>query len=228
MPAAALFDVDGTLLDTSYWHTVAWTEALAQFGHTPAMARIHGAIGMGGDQLLDHLLGEDRDHGEDEAIDAAHQALFARIWPSLRAFDGAGDLLRTLKRRGWTIVLASSASARDLAVMRRILDADDAIEAATSADDVDASKPAPDLVHAALAKAGVRPEQALFVGDTIWDVQAAAQAKVPCIAVLSGGFGERALRAAGALEVHAGVAELLARLDASALADPARYAPGPG
>ncbi|MBV6702951.1 HAD family hydrolase [Kitasatospora aureofaciens] len=117
MPAAALFDVDGTLLDTSYWHTVAWTEALGQFGHTPATARIHGAIGMGGDQLLDHLLGEDHDRDQDEAISAAHQALFARFWPRLRAFDSAGGLLRELKRRGWTITLASSASARDLQVM---------------------------------------------------------------------------------------------------------------
>ncbi|MGK4585269.1 HAD family hydrolase [Kitasatospora sp. HPMI-4] len=226
MPAAALFDVDGTLLDTSYWHTIAWTEALAQFGHTPAMARIHGAIGMGGDQLLDHLLDDRRDRDEDKAISTAHQALFARLWPNLRAFDGAADLLRALKRRGWKIVLASSASARDLAVMRRALGADDVIDAATSADDVDASKPAPDIVHAALAKAGVEPDQALFVGDTPWDVQAAARAKVPCIAVLSGGFGEQALRSSGALEVHTSVTELLARLDGSALADPARYAPG--
>ncbi|WP_030396791.1 MULTISPECIES: HAD family hydrolase [Kitasatospora] len=228
MPAAALFDVDGTLLDTNYWHTIAWTEALAQFGHTPAMARIHGAIGMGSDQLLDHVLGEDRDHGEDEAITAAHQALFARFWPRLRAFDGADALLRQLKRRGWTITLASSASGRDLEVMRRVLDADDAIDHATGADDVDASKPAPDLVHAALAKAGAGPEQALFVGDTPWDVQAAARAEVACVAVLSGGFGERALRAAGALEVHADIGDLLAHLDGSALADPARYSAASG
>ncbi|MFD0263020.1 HAD family hydrolase [Kitasatospora indigofera] len=224
MPAAALFDVDGTLLDTSYWHTIAWTEALAQFGHTPAMARIHGAIGMGADQLLDHLLGEDRDHDLDAAITAAHQALFARFWPRLRAFDSAGALLRQLKQRGWTITLASSASGRDLEVMRRVLDADDAIDHATGADDVKASKPAPDLVHAALAKSGAKPGQALFVGDTPWDVQAAAQAKVACVAVLSGGFGERALRAAGALEVHRDVGDLLAHLEGSAFADPAHYA----
>ncbi|MFF2747765.1 HAD family hydrolase [Kitasatospora sp. NPDC058048] len=225
MPAAALFDVDGTLLDTSYWHTVAWTEALAQFGHAPAMARVHGAIGMGGDQLLDHVLGDRRDHGQDEAISAAHQALFARFWPRLRPFDGAGDLLRELRRRGWTITLASSASGRDLEAMRRVLAADDAIDHATCADDVEASKPAPDLVHAALATSGARPGEALFVGDTPWDVQAAAGARVTCVAVLSGGFGERALRSAGALEVHTDVGELLARLDSSALADPTHFQP---
>ncbi|MFC5890097.1 HAD-IA family hydrolase [Kitasatospora sp. CM 4170] len=197
--------------------------ALAQFGHTPAMARVHGVIGMGGDQLLDHLLGDDRDHTDDEAITAAHQALFARLWPSLRAFDGAAELLRQLNRRGWTITLASSASGRDLEVMRRVLDADDVIDHAASADDVKAGKPAPDLVHAALAKSDAEPEQALFVGDTPWDVQAAAQAKVACVAVLSGGFGEADLRAAGALEVHRDVGDLLAHLDGSALADPARH-----
>jgi HAD superfamily hydrolase (TIGR01509 family) len=222
MAGAALFDVDGTLLDTSYLHTMAWAEAFAQFGHTPAMARIHGAVGMGGDQLLDHLLGEGRDRNQDAAIDAAHQVLFARYWPTLRAFDGAAELLCDLAGRGWKIVLASSASARDLSVMRRVLDADDAITAATCADDVQASKPAPDLVHTALAKAGAEPDQALFIGDTLWDVQAAAQAHVPCIGVLSGGFGERALRAAGALEVHADVGDLRAHLDNSALAHPDR------
>ncbi|MFD9124773.1 HAD family hydrolase [Kitasatospora sp. NPDC059571] len=226
MPAAALFDVDGTLLDTNYLHTLAWSEAFAQFGHAPAMARIHGAIGMGADLLLGHLLGEDRDRDEDEAISRAQQALFARFWPRLRPFDGAAALLRELKRRGWTIVLASSASARDLAVMRRVLDADDAIDDATGADDVDASKPAPDLVRAALVKAGAAPGEALFVGDTLWDVQAAGTAGVACIAVLSGGFGERALRAAGALEVHADVGQLLADLDGSALAGPGRHRSG--
>ncbi|GAA2974369.1 HAD family hydrolase [Kitasatospora sp. NPDC006786] len=225
MPAAALFDVDGTLLDTSYWHSVAWTEALTQFGHTPAMARIHGAIGMGGDQLFDHVLGEGRDHRQDEAITAAHQALFARFWSRLRVFDGAGGLLRELKRRSWTIALASSASGRDLETMRRVLAADDAIDHATSADDVEAGKPAPDLVRAAVATSGARPGEALFVGDTPWDVQAAARAQVTCVAVLSGGFGERALGSAGALKVHTDVGELLACLDSSALADPSHFQP---
>ncbi|WP_354637964.1 HAD family hydrolase [Kitasatospora camelliae] len=220
MPAAALFDVDGTLLDTNYLHTIAWAEALAQFGHTPPMARIHGSIGMGGDHLLDHVLGDDRDRGQDEEISAAHQVLFARLWPNLRAFASAAELLRQVRDRGWRVVLASSASARDLAVMRRVLDAEDAIDDATGADDVDATKPAPDLVEAALAKAGAEPGEAVFIGDTLWDVEAAVRSHVRCVAVLSGGFGERALRAAGALEVHADVGELLARLDTSVLGRP--------
>ncbi|MFF3006748.1 HAD family hydrolase [Kitasatospora sp. NPDC057940] len=220
MAAAALFDVDGTLLDTNYWHTIAWAEAFAQFGHAPAMARIHGAIGMGGDQLLDHLLGEDRDRAEDDALSAAQQALYARFWPRLRAFEGAAGLLRALAARGWTVVLASSASKRDLDVMRRALDADDAITAVTGADDVQTSKPAPDLVRAALDKAAARPDEAVFIGDTLWDVQAAARAGVPCIGVLSGGWAERDLRAAGALEVHQDVGKLLDQLPDTVLGHP--------
>ncbi|MBD0694807.1 HAD family hydrolase [Streptomyces sp. CBMA123] len=220
MAPAALFDVDGTLLDTNYLHTVAWAEALAQYDHHPAMARIHRAIGMGGDQLLDELLGPDRDPSQDEEISAAQKALYGRFWPRLRAFDGAAALLRAVTARGWTVVLASSASGRDLEVMRRALGADDAITEATSADDVRQSKPAPDLVHAALDKAGARTDEAVFVGDTLWDVQAAAEAGVPCIAVLSGGWSARDLRAAGALEVHRDVAALLADLSNSALGRP--------
>ncbi|MFI6449198.1 HAD family hydrolase [Kitasatospora sp. NPDC050543] len=220
MAPTALFDVDGTLLDTNYLHTLAWAEALAQYGHTPAMARIHASIGMGGDQLLDHVLSQDRDRAQDGDISSAQHALFARFWPRLRPFDGAADLLRAVAVRGWTVVLASSASGRDLEVMRRALDADDAVSAATSADDVEASKPAPDLVHAALDKAGARAGEAVFVGDTVWDVQSATAAGVPCIAVLSGGWSERDLRAAGAVEVHADPAALLASLADSALGQP--------
>ncbi|PBC76081.1 HAD superfamily hydrolase (TIGR01509 family)/HAD superfamily hydrolase (TIGR01549 family) [Streptomyces sp. TLI_235] len=217
MPSAALFDVDGTLLDTSYLHTVAWSEALAQFGFDPDMARVHGAIGMAGDQLLDHLLGPDRDRAQDGGISAAQQALYARFWPRLRAFDGAADLLREVAARGRRVVLASSASGRDLEVVRRVLGAEDVLWASTGAEDVEASKPAPDLVHAALRRAEAGPGQALFVGDTRWDIQAAAAAGVPCIAVTCGGVAECELRAAGALEVHAGPAALLAALDDSAL-----------
>ncbi|MFJ7280777.1 HAD family hydrolase [Kitasatospora sp. NPDC098663] len=149
----------------------------------------------------------------------------------LRAFDAAAGLLRDLAGRGWTIVLASSASGRDLEVMRRVLDADDVIDAATRADDVDASKPAPDLVRSALTKVGAGPGEAVFVGDTPWDVKAAARVGVPCVAVLSGGFGEAVLRSAGAVEVHADAARLLSGLDRSILAAPAapgRRRVGPG
>ncbi|MCC9305767.1 HAD family hydrolase [Kitasatospora sp. RB6PN24] len=217
MTAAALFDVDGTLLDTTYLHALAWSDALEQYGHRLPMARIHGAVGMGGDQLLEHLLPADRDRDDDARISAAHQALYARFWPRLRPFDGAAELLRRCASLGQRVVLASSASGRDLSVMRRVLDADPAIWAATSADDVAASKPAPDLVQAALAKAEVPCTQAVFIGDTKWDVEAAVRAEVPCIAVRTGGAAPCALRSAGAVEVHEDVAALLAGLADSML-----------
>ncbi|MFB7945787.1 HAD family hydrolase [Kitasatospora phosalacinea] len=216
--AAALFDVDGTLVDTVYLHTLAWWQALAQYGHEVDAARIHRAIGMGSDQLLDHLLGDDRDRSEDDAVDAAHLALYAQHWPGLRAFPGAGDLLRECAGRGWRVVLSTSASGRELDVLRRVLDADDAVHAVTDADAVDAAKPAPDLVRKALEQASAPAERSVFVGDSVWDVQAAGRAGTPCVGVETGGFAAAELRGAGAVEVHPSVAALLDGLDTSVLA----------
>lgn len=219
---AALFDVDGTLMDTTYLHTTAWWEALRQRGHTVPMAGIHRAIGMSGDRLLDHVLGESRDHGEDEALSAAHGVLFAQYWERLTPLEGAADLLRACAARGWSVVLASSAKAADLAVMRAALDAEDAITAVTGAADVDASKPAPDLVHQALERAGAPAERAVFVGDAVWDVEASERAGVPCLAVLSGGVSRQELLEAGAHAVYSDPAELVRVIDRSLLCDPER------
>ncbi|MQS16851.1 HAD family hydrolase [Streptomyces kaniharaensis] len=217
--AAALFDVDGTLLDTNCFHTLAWWEALRQYDRTLPAARVHRAVGMGADQLLDHLLGEHRDHGDDEAIAAAHDALYARHWPAITPLPRAAELLRACAGRGWRVVLASSASDREIAVLRRALDADDVIAAVTTADDVAATKPAPDLVRAALDRAGASgPAHAVFVGDTVWDVAAAGRAGVPCVALESGGFAAQDLLGCGAAEVHRDTAELLADLGDSLLA----------
>ncbi|MFC8722231.1 HAD family hydrolase [Kitasatospora sp. NPDC057198] len=218
--AAALFDVDGTLVDTVYLHTLAWWQALAQYGHEVDAARIHRSIGMGSEQLLDHLLGDDRDRSEDDAVDAAHLALYAQHWPGLRAFPGAGDLLRECAGRGWRVVLSTSASGRELDVLRRVLDADDALYAVTDADAVDASKPAPDLVHEALRQASAPAGRSVFVGDSVWDVEAAGRAGTPCVGVETGGFAAAELRGAGAVEVHPSVHALLDGLDTSVLARP--------
>ncbi|MGW4890961.1 HAD family hydrolase [Kitasatospora sp. NPDC004240] len=219
----ALFDVDGTLVDTNYLHTLAWWEALRQYGHRVPMARIHRSVGMGADQLLGHLLGPDRDRDEDSVLAAAHGALFGRFGSVLEPLDGARDLLRECAARGWTVVLATSASSRELARLRRVLDADDAITAATHADDVPASKPAPDLVHAALSLVDGDPEHAVFVGDTVWDVRACRTAGVPCVGLESGGFSAAELLGSGALEVHPAAADLLAGLDDSVLARPRAF-----
>ncbi|AOP47580.1 HAD family hydrolase [Streptomyces lydicus] len=214
---AALFDVDGTLVDTTYLHAVTWWEAFRQSGHRVPMADIHRAVGMGADHLIGHLLGPERDRDVDAAVSAAHKTLYAEYWPRLAPFDGAADLLRAVAGRGWTVVLASSASAAELNAMRTALDAEDALTAVTGADDVESSKPAPDLVQQALAEAGTEPGNAVFVGDTVWDMKAGARAGVACVGVLSGGHCRQDLLDAGAREVHDGPGALLARLESSLL-----------
>jgi HAD superfamily hydrolase (TIGR01509 family) len=208
---AVLFDVDGTLVDTNYLNAVTWWEAFAQAGFDVIMADIHRTIGKGSDQLLDALLPKDRDRDGDAAIRTAHSALYSVYWSRLRPLDGAADLLRACHRQGLKVVLASSADEREFAVLRAALDADDAIDEATNSGDVEQSKPAPDLVQVALDKAGVSPGQAVFVGDTVWDVHACQQAGVRCIGLLSGGIGRDELLEAGAVEVYSGPAELLER-----------------
>ncbi len=217
-PRAAVFDVDGTLVDTNYLHAVSWWEAFHQAGHRVAMTDIHHTVGMSSGRLMDRLLGEDRDREGDEALSAAHKAVYATWFDRLPAFEGAAALLRALADRDWRIVLATSAEGSELHALRRAIDADDAILAATSADDVEAGKPAPDPVLRALEQADVPPQGALFVGDTVWDVKAARAAGVDCVALLSGGIGRAELEAAGAVAVYRDPAELLAGLDDSPFA----------
>ncbi|HXT45894.1 MAG TPA: HAD family hydrolase [Pseudonocardiaceae bacterium] len=215
---AVVFDVDGTLIDTNYLHAVTWWEAFRQYGHHVPMTRIHRTIGMGSDKLLDHLLPGDRDRSVDDELRAAHTALYAPYWPRLRAFDGAADLLRACAHRGLRVVLASSASEREMRALRDALNADDVITAATSATDAQESKPAPDILQIALERAEVGSESAVFVGDTIWDVQACKEAGLACIALLTGGVGRDELREAGAAEIYESPAELLTMLADSLLA----------
>ena len=214
---AVLFDVDGTLVDTNYLHTVCWWEAFRQLGYDVPMARIHRAIGMGSGRLLDALLPGDRDRDQDGTVRAAHTALYATYWTRQRPLPGAPDLLRACQGQGWRVVLASSADEREFRALRAALDAEDAIDAATSSAEVEQSKPAPDLVQVALDKAQVPADAAVFVGDTVWDVQACAKAGVACIGLLSGGVGRDELLGAGAAAVYDDPAALLASLPGSIL-----------
>ncbi|MFD4562207.1 HAD family hydrolase [Streptomyces sp. NPDC058469] len=216
---AAIFDVDGTLVDTNHLHVVTWWEAFRQGGHRVPMREIHRAVGLGSDDLIEHLLGKDRDPGDDEQFVAAHHALYATYFERLPALDSAGDLLRTLAGRGWTIVLATSASGAELSALRRAIDADDVILGAASADDVAEGKPAPDPVQRARELAGVASERAVFVGDTVWDMKAAVRDGVVPVAVLSGGIPRADLEAAGAHAVYGDPADLLEHLDTSVFAD---------
>ncbi len=211
---AVLFDVDGTLADTNYLHTVAWWEAFAQAGHDVPMAPIHRAIGMGSDRLLDALLPDDRDRDADGDITTAHSALYSVYWSRLRPLPGAAKLLRACHDHGLRVILASSADPDELKVLCAVLDADDAIDAATSAGDVDASKPAPDLVQVALKQAGAEPDKTVFVGDSVWDAQACQRAGVRCIGLLTGGSSRSELTEAGAVAVYDGPADLLEQFPA--------------
>ena len=206
---AVLFDVDGTLVDTNYLHTVAWWEAFAQAGHDVPMAPIHRAIGMGSDKMLDSLLPDDRDKDADADIRTSHSALYSVYWSRLRPLPGARRLLRACHDQGLRVVLASSADPDELEVLVAALDVDQAIDAATSAGDVGASKPAPDLVQVALDHAEADPAETVFIGDAVWDVRAAESAGVPCVGLLSGGSSRGELTDAGAAAVYEGPADLL-------------------
>jgi HAD superfamily hydrolase (TIGR01509 family) len=215
--AGVLFDVDGTLVDTAYLHTVTWWEALDQAGHDVPMATIHRSIGMGADKILDAVLGQRRDHDADDQIIAEHASRYRAYWDRLRPLPGALDLLRTCAGRGLQVVLASSADEAELAALRRALDADDVISMTTSASDAEHSKPAPDILGVALERAGLRPEEVLLVGDSVWDVLAAARIEVSCLGLTCGGTSAAELAEAGAVAVYRDPAQLRDRFDESAL-----------
>lgn len=216
---AAIFDIDGTLVDTNHLHVVTWWEAFRQAGYHVPMRAIHRAVGLSGGDLLDHLLGDDRDPAEDEQLTAAHHALYATYFERLPTLDAAGDLLRALAGRGWEIVLATSATGAELSALRSAIDADDVILGVTSADDVADGKPAPDPVQQARALAGVPNERARFVGDSVWDMKAAVQDGVTPVALLSGGIPRADLEEAGAHAVYRDPADLLAHLGTSVFTD---------
>lgn len=218
MGRAAVFDVDGTLVDTNHLHVTTWWEAFRQAGHDVEMHAIHRAVGLPSGDLITHVLGETRDPDEVSALSAAHKTLYGTYFDRLPALRGAGRLLRRLDHDGWSVVLATSAGGSELSALRRAIDADDAITATASADDVDAGKPAPDPVEHALDLAGVPAERAVFVGDTVWDMRAGTRAGVRCVGVLSGGIPRGDLEAAGAEAVYRDPAHLLASLEESPLA----------
>ncbi|TWF90629.1 HAD family hydrolase [Streptomyces brevispora] len=218
MTRAALFDVDGTLVDTNYLHVCAWWEAFRQAGHSVPMSAVHRAIGLGSDDLIEHLLGAGRDRDQDAVISGAHSALYATFFDRLPALNGAADLLRTLAARGWTVVLATSASGPELQALRKALDADDAIHDTASSDDVSEGKPAPEPIRHAMELAGGTSDETVYVGDSVWDMKAATGASVTAVALLSGGIPREDLVGAGAAEVYRDPADLLAHLDTGVFA----------
>jgi HAD superfamily hydrolase (TIGR01549 family) len=216
MPPAAILDVDGTLVDTNYHHTLAWYRAFRQHHVVLPVWRIHRSIGMGGDQLVKALCGERLDDEKGDDIRAAQSVLYAELIEEVEPLSGAHELIGDLKERGHAVVLASSAKQEEVDQYLDLLDARELVDGWTTSADVEATKPEPDLVQAAVEKAG--GGDAVMVGDTTWDCEAAGRAGVPTVAVLTGGFSEAELREAGAVAVFHSIEELRGALDETPLA----------
>ena len=217
MAKAAILDIDGTLVDTNYHHAVAWYRAFAQLEVAVPLWRIHRHIGMGGDQLVAALAGDEVEEEKGDDIRDAEKVLYMELIDEVRLLPGARELITDLSDRGITVVLASSAKEEEVEHYLDMLDARDVIEGWTTSADVEETKPEPDLVQAALEMAGT--EEAVMVGDTTWDIKAAKKAEIPTLAVLTGGFGEDELREAGAAEVFESVDSLREKLDQTPLGD---------
>jgi HAD superfamily hydrolase (TIGR01509 family) len=205
-----ILDVDGTLVDSSYLHTLAWWDACREHGLALKMATIHRLVGMGGDQMVPALIGR-----EMEALDEAHSRNYRRRLHDVPALAGAAALIGELHRRGATLAVASSSGPDDLDVLLATIPTRTLIDHVVTKSDVGASKPAPDLALVALQRSGADPEHAVLVGDTRWDVEAAARAGIPCVGVCSGGWSEQELRDVGAVGVYEDASALLAGLDDS-------------
>jgi HAD superfamily hydrolase (TIGR01509 family) len=219
MALIAILDVDGTLVDTNYQHTIAWHRALRAHGQTVQMWKVHRHIGMGGDQIVRALVGEQVEAELGDEIRAAEADAYAELIGEVEPMEGARELIEELREGGATVVLASSAKAAEVDHYLDLLDARELVDGWTTSADVERTKPAADLVQAALEKAG-REGPALMIGDSVWDVKAAQAAGVPTLAVLTGGFSREELREAGAAEVVESIGEL--RVDRQAVESVAR------
>jgi HAD superfamily hydrolase (TIGR01549 family) len=218
MPQAAIFDVDGTLVDSVDLHALAWQEAFAHFGHCVTFAQARSQIGKGGDHLLPVFLSEaeQQDHGE--ALEEWRGQRFkSQYLPLLRPFSAVPALLRRVRDAGLKIAVASSAKAAELNAYLDIAGVKNLVDLVTSADDSDNSKPSPDIFQAALNKLGLSGATAVAIGDTPYDAEAARKAGITPIGVLCGGFTEADLRKSGCVEVYPGPAALLACFGASPL-----------
>jgi HAD superfamily hydrolase (TIGR01509 family) len=215
MPPAAILDIDGTLVDTNYHHALAWFRAFRQSGVVLPIWRIHRHIGMGGDQLVAALTSPEFDEAHGDDVRAAESVLYMALIDEVQPMRGSRELIEELKAKGHAVVLASSAKAHEVDHYLELLDARELADDWTTSADVEQTKPAPDLVHAALDKAGTK--EAVMVGDTPWDVKAAAEADVPTIGVLTGGFSEAELIDAGAACVFESIVELRQSLDTTPL-----------
>ncbi len=203
---AVLLDIDGTLVDTAYHHAIAWSRAFRDHDLDIPVWRLHRHVGMGGDKLVGAVAGDRVERDLGDAVRASWEARFDVLLPEIRGFAGAGAVPDRLEAEGFTVVLATSAIARHADAFLRILGAERLRSMTVTKEDVSASKPEPDVVIAALARAATR--HAALVGDTVWDGQAANRAGIPFIGVLTGGFAASELEEAGAVCVLEQVADV--------------------
>jgi HAD superfamily hydrolase (TIGR01509 family) len=201
---SVFFDLDGTLVDTTYLHTYAWWRALDEAGFSVPMVEIHPLIGMGGSELLLTLLGHD-----DEAVSESHGCCFASLHASIRPLPGARELIRRIAESGRQVVIVTSAKEADLCALMRPLDSEEVVSDIVFGEMADRSKPSPDLFEVALDRARIRPGQVLAIGDARWDVTAAGRAGIACLGLESGGTNSFDLLSAGADHVYRSCADLL-------------------
>ena len=214
-----MLDVDGTLVDSNDAHAHAWVKAFAENGFDVAFGDVRPLIGMGGDKVLDKLAGLREDEPQAKRISTRRQEIFKEEFlPSLKPFPRPGSLLTAMRARGLRLVVASSAKEDELKGLLAVAGAEDLLQEQTSSDDAEQSKPDPDIVAAALEKIGLPAEEVVMLGDTPYDVEAAARAEVATIALLCGGWSREALE--GALAVYADPADLLENFESSPLGRP--------
>jgi HAD superfamily hydrolase (TIGR01493 family) len=214
---AVLFDVDGTLVDSNYLHVHAWCRAFDEAGLAVETWRVHRSIGMDGAELI-RTLSDDAPDDVQDRLKELHDSHYRETTHLLAPLPGAQQLLQRVAALGLQVVLATSAPEHELAILRKVLDSEHVISEVTSSEDVDTAKPEPGIVQVALDRAGVTADEAVFVGDAVWDAKAASRAKVLCIGLRSGGVAPCELESAGAEVVFDNPQNLLDHLDETRIA----------
>jgi HAD superfamily hydrolase (TIGR01549 family) len=218
MADTALFDVDGTLVDSNYQHALAWFRAFRRVDITLPIWQLHRATGMGGDMLVAHVAGDEVEARYGDELRAAWSEELEPMIAEIQPFDGARELLQEVKRRGFKLVMASSGSEKQVDTFLELFGAKEFADAWTSSADAEKSKPAPDILEAALSR--VDGASGVMVGDSIWDCAAAGKLEMPTLTVLTGGFSDDELVQAGAVGVFKSLRELTDKLDSTPLAAP--------